>query len=67
MSVIKLIKRLLKRPDVLLEGSHGEFKIATSRMLGKHRVVYWGRDDFVILKDDGTVRGTYVYRKWEAL
>ena len=70
--MIKLIKRLCERkqkrqPDVLLETSNGGFRLATSRMIGKRRVVDGWDCEILILGDGGVVRGSILYTKWEPL
>lgn len=70
--MIKFIKRLCgcrqdQQPDVLLENINGSIRLATSRRVGGRRVVSGPCDELIILQGDGTVRGSMVYTKWEAL
>lgn len=67
--MIGLLKRLFKRepqPDVLVIDHHGGIKMCASRIIGRRRVVEHHGDVFV-LAEDGTVRGSYWAKTWEAL
>ena len=70
--MIKFIKRLCgckkeRQPDVLLENINGSIRAVTSRMLGGRRVVSGPFDELLVLQDDGTIRGSMLYTKWETL
>lgn len=67
--MIKLIKGLFKRepkPDVLVFDHNGGVRLFVSRIVGRRRVVEHN-GDVLLLSDDGTVRGSYWAKTWEAL
>lgn len=67
--MIKLLKHLFKRepqPDVLVIDSNGGIRLYVSRIVGRRRVVEHN-GDVLVLADDGTVRGSYWAKTWEAL
>lgn len=67
--MIKFIKRLFRgdtEPDVLLVGHDEHLEFAFSRIVaGRRIVVLHGR--ILVLRADGTVRGSYYYQKWEGV
>lgn len=70
--MIKFIKRLCglgkkPEPDVLVEDHNGGIKLYTSRVVGGRRVIDGSCGDVLVLHPDGTVRGSYYAKKWEAL
>lgn len=72
--MIKFIKRLCgckqkPQPDVLVEDQSGGIKLYTSSVVGGRRVIVIdGRyGEVLVLHPDGTVRGGYWAKKWEAL
>lgn len=67
--MIKFIKRLFKRepqPDVLVIDHNGGIQLYVSRTIGRRRVIEH-HGSVLVLADDGTVRGSYLAKTWEAL
>jgi hypothetical protein len=64
----KFILRLLgiKQPDVLLIDSNGNLQLGTSKTINGRRIVE-NHGGIIVLQDDGRVRGSYYYEKWEEL